>query len=187
MGADVDADQGVRLVVSDVERDQWVYVPGRTLGPLRMDMSEAEVVTALAAHGFIPERRCSSQEWHLIWFAKDDGRSGRAPVECYFGGDGSLACVFVDGHRGPQVTCEGIRLIGRVPSELAQEMEAHALAHGTGLRFGASGDVCCDRFQLELGGQRAGDRVVSWAVFFDAGDDHSIARDAMPEGVWRAW
>ncbi|MFG2113491.1 hypothetical protein ACGFRB_12790 [Streptomyces sp. NPDC048718] len=183
----MDAYLGMWPVLPDAERDQWVYVPGRTLGPLRMDMSEAEAVAALAAHGFTPKRAGHGARWDPVGFVKEDGLSGLSAVECYFLTDGELAYVVVDGRRGPQVTCEGIRLIGRVPSELAGEMEAHAIAHGTGLRFGAGGDPCCHGFQLELGAQRVGDGLVSWALFFDAGDDHSVASDAAPTGVWHRW
>ncbi|WP_329317059.1 hypothetical protein OG723_43750 (plasmid) [Streptomyces sp. NBC_01278] len=120
-------------------------------------------------------------------FAKEDTPTSQAPVECYFHADRELAYVLVDGRLGPQVTCEGIRLIGRVPSQLAQEMEAHALKYDTGLRFSPTGDLFCDGFQLEIGAQRAGDNVVSWFLFFVAGDDHSVTRDAAPEAVWHRW
>lgn len=69
---------------------------------------------------------------------------------------------------------KGTRLIGRVPSHPAQEMEAHAIKYGTGLRSSPTGDVSCDDFQLELGTQRAGDHIISSALFFVAGDDHSV-------------
>lgn len=108
-------------------------------------------------------------------------------MECYFHTDGELAYVRVDGRLGPQVTCEGIRLTGRVPSQLAQELEAHAIKCDTGLRFSPSGDVFCDSFQLELGAQRAGDHIVSSALFFVAGDDHSVTRHNAPEAVWQRW
>ncbi|MFE5488905.1 hypothetical protein ACFQ7Z_02880 [Streptomyces virginiae] len=71
-----------------------------------------------------------------------------------------------------------------MPSQLAQEMEAHAIKHDTGLRFSPTGDLSYDGFQLEVGAQRASDHVVSWALFFVAGDDHSLTRDAAPEAVW---
>ncbi|MGW6976932.1 hypothetical protein [Streptomyces sp. NPDC054952] len=66
-------------------------------------------------------------------------------------------------------------------------MEAHATKYETGLRFSPTGDIFCDGFQLELGAQRVGDHVVSWALFFVAGDDHSITRDSAPEAVWHRW
>ncbi|WP_406285326.1 hypothetical protein [Streptomyces sp. NBC_00209] len=108
-------------------------------------------------------------------------------MECYFYDDGELAYVQVDGRSGPQVTCEGIRLIGRVPSQLAREMEEYADRHGLGIRYSPTGDFFCDGFQLEVGAQRAGDHVVSWALFFVAGPDHSDARDGAPKTAWHRW
>ncbi|MFF5390184.1 hypothetical protein ACFY5H_17630 [Streptomyces sp. NPDC013012] len=180
-------DTGMWPVLPDVERDQWDYLPGRTLGPLRMDMHREEVVAALAVHGFTARPGGYGPGWKTVCFAKDDAPTSQAPVECYFHADGELAYVHVDGRLGPQVTCEGIRLIGRVPSQLAREMEAHAIEYDTGLRFSPSGDVSCDRFQLEIGAQRAGDHIVTAAVFFVAGEDHSVARDNAPEAVWWRW
>ncbi|MFJ9080284.1 hypothetical protein ACIRO3_34360 [Streptomyces sp. NPDC102278] len=66
-------------------------------------------------------------------------------------------------------------------------MEAHAIKYDNGLRFSPTGDIFCDGFPLELGAQRVGDHVVSWALFFAAGDDHSITRNSAPEVVWHRW
>ncbi|WP_386413168.1 hypothetical protein [Streptomyces polyrhachis] len=180
-------DTGIWPVLPDVERDQWDYLPGRTLGPLRMDMHQEEVIAALAVHGFTTRYDGYSPGWDPVRFTKKDTPTSQAPVECYFHEDQELAYVLVDGRLGPQVTCEGIRLIGRVPSQLAQEMEAHALKYDTGLRFSPTGDLSCDGFQLEIGAQRAGDYVMSCALFFVAGDDHSVMCDGAPNAVWHRW
>ncbi|MEV6163920.1 hypothetical protein AB0L71_18635 [Streptomyces sp. NPDC052052] len=180
-------DTGMWPVLPDTERDQWNYLPGRTLGPLRMNMQQEEVIAAMAAHGFTAQPDGYSPGWDCLRFAKEGAPMSQAAVECYFHADGELAYVQVDGRLGPQVTCEGIPLIGRVPSQLAQEMEAHATKHDTDLRFSPTGDFFCDGFQLELGAQRVGDHVVSWALFFVAGDDHSITRDEAPKVVWQRW
>ncbi|MFJ5812267.1 hypothetical protein [Streptomyces sp. NPDC093093] len=100
-----------------------------------MDMRQETVVAALAAQGYTAELDGHGPGWDPVRFAKEDTPLSRAAVECSFHEDGELACVHVDGRLGPQVTCEGIRLIGRVPSQLAQEMEAHATKHDTGLRW----------------------------------------------------
>ncbi|MFF5333615.1 hypothetical protein [Streptomyces sp. NPDC013181] len=114
-------------------------------------MSRAEVIAALASHGYsvcVEERRAG---WEALHFAKKLTGAWGSAVDCYFDDQGSLAYVQVDGRSGPQVTCEGIRLIGRVPSELAQEMQDHVVRHDLGLLFGPTGDFSCDSFQLELG------------------------------------
>ncbi|WP_159054042.1 hypothetical protein [Streptomyces sp. AS58] len=183
----MEMDTGMWPVLPDTERDQWNYLPGRILGPLRMDMHQEEVIAVLAAHGFTAKTDGYSPGWDPVRFAKEGSPLSQAELECYFYADGELAYVQVDGRLGPQVTCEGIRLIGRLPSQLAQEMEAHATKHDTDLRFSPTGDISCDGFQLELGAQRVGDRVVSWALFFVSGDDHSNTRDNAPEAVWYRW
>ncbi|MER5843449.1 hypothetical protein [Streptomyces prasinus] len=105
-------------------------------------------------------------------------------MECYFHTNGELVYVRFDGRLGPQVSCEGIRLIGRIPSQLAQEMEAHAIKHDTGLQFSPSGGISCYGFQLEIGAQRADDRIIYSTLLFVAGDDQSITRDSAPDAVW---
>ncbi|MFJ2080751.1 hypothetical protein ACIOGW_36935 [Streptomyces anulatus] len=99
-------------------------------------------------------------------FTKKGTPTSRSALDCYFGEHGELAYIHIDGCFDPQVTYEGIRLIGHVPSHFAQEMESHADEHGTDLRFSPTGDYFCDGFQLELGAQRVGAQVVSWALFF---------------------
>ncbi|MFJ3709058.1 hypothetical protein OG709_25120 [Streptomyces sp. NBC_01267] len=178
-------DQDLWAVLPDVERNQWEYVPGQALGPLRFGMSWKDCAEAMAGHGFADVSEVSEAGWCVAVFCGPEPL--QAAVKCYFDRGGVLGYVLVDGRTGPQVTCEGIRLIGRVPSELGQEMEAHAAKYGIGIRFSYGGDVCCDGFEMEPGTQRAGDTVVTWALFFSAGDDHSNARDGAPAGIWRHW
>ncbi|MFI5532103.1 hypothetical protein ACIA8O_26570 [Kitasatospora sp. NPDC051853] len=52
---------------------------------------------------------------------------------------------------------------------------------------GPTGDCVCKDLQLALGVQRAGDRTVSWALFFVAGDDYGDALDGVPEAAWHRW
>ncbi|NHI04646.1 hypothetical protein STPH2_0009 [Streptomyces sp. KO7888] len=95
--------------------------------------------------------------------------------------------MLVDGLRGPQVTCEGIRLIGRVPSELDAEMEARAVERGLGISFCLTGDLCWPDFEFDRGGQRAGDTVLSWASFFNTGEIAGTSWDITPAEVWHHW
>ncbi|MFE7358940.1 hypothetical protein ACFU8Q_39110 [Streptomyces sp. NPDC057543] len=179
-------DQDLWAVLPDGERDQWEYVSGQVLGPLRFGMSWTDCIAAMARHGFTEVSDATEVGWRVAEFRKPEPHSWQAAVKCYFDvvdRERVLEYVLVDGRTGPQVTCEGIRLIGRVPSEVAQEMEAHAVAYETGLRFSYGGDVFCDGFEMEPGTQRAGDSVVTWAFFFRAGEDHSTARDGAPAAI----
>ncbi|MFJ7949046.1 hypothetical protein ACIQ6K_36325 [Streptomyces sp. NPDC096354] len=180
-------DEDFWVVLPDADRDQWKYVPGRTLGPLHFGMIWEDCVAAMAGRGFTEVSDAAEAHWHIAEFRGSERYGWPAAVKCYFDRDRVLAYVLVDGRTGPQVTCETIRLIGRVPSELGQEMKKYAAKYDTGIRFSYGGDVFCDGFEMEPGTQRAGDAVVTWALFFSAGDDHSVARDGAPAAIWRHW
>lgn len=163
-------------------------------------MDRDDAVSAMAGHGFTAEQR-DMGKWHLsgwsewcVEFSKPESHQRwsashphRPAVKCYFIDDTGLTCVLVDGLVGPQVTHEGIRLIGRVPSELAQEMEAFADEHDTGITFSPGGDMIVSGFKIELGAQRAGDVVVTWAVFFNTGKIAGSSYDIVPTEAWRHW
>ncbi|MFF2192582.1 hypothetical protein [Streptomyces sp. NPDC058157] len=180
-------------VLDDSERDQWAYSPRRTVGPLTFGTERDEAVATMAAHGYTAEQshlgtwqRTSRSEWRVA-FGKPESRWGRPAVKCYFVEGVGLTCVLVDGLLGPQVTHAGMRLIGRVPSELAREAEAYADRHGAGLRASLGGDLYLDGCELELGAQRAGDSVVTWALFFHTADIAGTSWDIAPAEVWRHW
>lgn len=72
-------------------------------------------------------------------------------MKCYFVEGVGLTCVLVDGLCGPQVTCEGIRLIGRVASELDAEMEARAVERDLGIWYCPTGDLGWPDFEFDRG------------------------------------
>lgn len=180
-------------VLEDSKRDEWEYVPRQTIGPLDFGMDRDDAATAMAEHGFTAEQH-NMGGWHstgrIQWrveFGKLSPRWSRPAVKCYFVEGAGLTCVLVDGLVGPQVTHEGIRLIGRVPSELSREMEAYVIEHDTGLRSSPGGDLSVDSFEIELGTQRAGDTVVTWALFFNTGEIAGTSWDIAPAEVWHHW
>ncbi|MGW9134566.1 hypothetical protein [Streptomyces sp. NPDC055681] len=180
-------------VLEDSEWDQWTYVPRQTIGPLGFGMDRDGAVTAMAERGFTAERH-NMGGWHStgraqwrVEFRKPGPYWSRSAVRSYFIEGTGLTCVLVDGLLGPQVTHEGIRLVGRVPSELFQEMEAYAIEHDTGLRSSPGGDLSVDSFEIELGAQRAGDTVVTWALFLNTGEIAGTSWDIAPAEVWHHW
>lgn len=180
-------------VLEDSERDLWRYVPRQTIGPLDFGMSREAAVTAMAEHGFTAEQH-NMGSWHStgrtqwrVEFLKPRPALSRPAVKCYFVEGAGLTCVLVDGLLGPQVTHERVRLIGRVPSELFEDMEAYAIQHDTGLRSSPGGDLSVDAFEIELGAQRAGDTVVTWALFFNTGEIAGTSWDIAPEEIWHHW
>ncbi|MGW6391530.1 hypothetical protein ACWFR1_13740 [Streptomyces sp. NPDC055103] len=186
-------DTGYWAVLADSDRDQWGYVPHRIIGPLGFGMNRDDAVAVMAGRGFSAEHR-DLGGWHstrrsqwCVEFGKPELRRSRPAVKCYFVDGAGLTCVLVDGLVGPQVTHEGIRLIGRVPSELSREMEAYAIERETGLRASPGGDLSCHSFEVELGAQRSGDAVVTWALFFETGEIAGTSWDIAPVEVWHHW
>jgi hypothetical protein len=70
----------------------------------------------------------------------------RTPVTTYFRQPDSLFCVAVDALCGPQVTTDGIRLVGRVPSELNDGIFEYAASQGLEAGFLPSGDYGVEEF-----------------------------------------
>ncbi|MFF4161384.1 hypothetical protein [Streptomyces sp. NPDC001678] len=77
---------------------------------------------------------------------------------------GRLACVAVSALRGPQVTLDGLRLVGRVPSELEDAFAGYASANGHDLRYSQHADPGSETLGVVLRAQRAGDVVLSRPV-----------------------
>ncbi|GHD15195.1 hypothetical protein GCM10010334_75080 [Streptomyces finlayi] len=179
------------VVLADSERRRWEYFPRQSIGPLRFGMERQEAITAMGEHGFTATQEdlglwCDGKraQWRLEFRRAASHYLDRAVAKCYFVEGVGLSCVLVDGLCGPQVTHEGIRLVGRVPSELNQEMEAYALETGEGFRINGEGDVYCDSFVMERGTQRAGDSVVTWALFYDLRGIAGTSWDMAPTEVW---
>ncbi|MER7195950.1 hypothetical protein [Streptomyces flaveolus] len=179
-------------VLADSEREQWGYSPREAVGPLIFGVARPEAVTIMAGHGFAAEERKIGRwspqrgQW-CVEFRRVESDKHRPAVKCYFVEGVGLTCVLVDGLCGPQVTCEGIRLIGRVPSDLDAEMEACAAEHNLGIWYGPTGDLGWPDFAFDRGAQRAGDIVLSWASFFNAGEIAGSSWDITPAEVWYHW
>lgn len=71
-------------------------------------------------------------EFHTIHYcgAAAIRNDSEVAVTTYYEESATLFCVAVDALHGPQVTIDGVRLTGRVPSELAHEFIEYAVSHG---------------------------------------------------------
>ncbi|WP_236063679.1 hypothetical protein [Streptomyces poriferorum] len=176
------------VVLADTEREQWGYEPSKTLGPLSFGTTRREAVSVMAEHGFssaeseIERWNPQRAQWR-VEFSRAQSDDRRPAVKCYFVEGVGLTCVLVDGLCGPQVILRGLRLIGRVPSELDAEMEAHALEQGFGIWYCLGGDLSWSGFEFDRGTQRAGDGVVSWASFFNTAGIAGTSWDITPAEV----
>ncbi|GAA3907115.1 hypothetical protein [Streptomyces lannensis] len=178
--------------VADSEREDWGYIPRQSIGPLTFGIDRQRAIATMERHGFAAKEakidRWNAQraQWR-VEFRRTASDWERPALKSYFVEGVGLTSVLVDGLQGPQVTCEGIRLIGRVPSELSSEMMAWALEREGGISFSPGGDLSWPDFEFDRGAQRAGDTVVSWAVFFNTGDIAGTSWDINPVEVWNHW
>ncbi|MFE1879951.1 hypothetical protein [Streptomyces diastatochromogenes] len=154
---------GVWAVVDEADRVQWEMLPGECVGPLRFGMSHDEAVAAvedvlspLSTRGGYGNPVASS-EFSLV------GVSSAPAVTAYYDA-GCLACVAVNALRGPQVTLDGLRLVGRVPSELEDAFVEYTSTHDHDLRYSQHADPGSERLGVVLRAQRAGDVVLSRPV-----------------------
>jgi hypothetical protein len=148
---------GIWDVKKDEERAQWTFNPFVSVGPLRFGMSPDEVAAALnhAVAGISRGNRPGVVENQFTEIG----------VTAYYTDSARLACVAVDTLKGPQVTLDGVKLVGRVPSEVEEWLFDYAKAHGLDLRYSPEGNPMSVDLGLWLRVQRAGDVVLSRPLF----------------------
>ncbi|GAB2766882.1 hypothetical protein GCM10027072_77340 [Streptomyces bullii] len=120
----------VWAVVDEADRVQWEMLSGERVGTLRFGMSHdeaaaavADVLSPLSTRGGYGSPVTSS-EFFLI------GATSAPAVTAYYDA-GRLACVAVNALCGPQVTLDGLRLVGRVPSELEEAFAEYTSTNAT--------------------------------------------------------
>jgi hypothetical protein len=158
-------------VKTDEERDHWDFVPLVSVGPLRFGMGSDEALAAL------------DPDWPGDFASvRGAGEMPFAGVTMYF--SGGLYCVAVDAREGPQVTLDGVPLVGRVPSEAERWMTDHAERHGLELRYTHAADPELAGLGFILRAQRAGDVMLSRPVFLD--QQAEVTWDYVPGREWCA-
>lgn len=175
-------------VMPESEREQWDYVPLESVGPLQFGASPAEVVAAMRESGFtcgavsklrdfgsFPQLR---QDFH-----RPDALHWQRSVVTYYI-DSTLTCVVVSALAGPQVTWDGMRLIGRVPSVLRDELAAYLEDRELEIRFMPGGDIGADTLGVIPDWQRAGDAVLTRGVFGRRHFWGNTLHDCIPGEVW---
>ncbi|KDN80524.1 hypothetical protein [Kitasatospora cheerisanensis] len=155
---------GAWQVVEEDDRVRWEFDPLKSVGPLRFGMSYEDVLETL--DGFL-EPSCASTR-HYGQVLSDEfylPRSSNDSVLTLYYDAERLACVVVNALRGPQVTLDGLPLVGRVPSELESDFAAYTAARGHELRYSQDTSPGSDTLGVVLRAQRAGDVVLSRPVF----------------------
>jgi hypothetical protein len=169
-------------VVAESDREQWVYQPLGGVGPLRFGMSIERAAAALEGWTatVTPAHRSSFAGDQRAEFQPAGSRSYRRSVTAYFGDSEGLVCVVPDALCGPQVSMEGIQLVGRVPSQLDPDLCALMLRQGITPRYCPEGDVGADELGLIIRVQRAGDVLLTRPVLAVVRERAYTLWDGMP-------
>ena len=173
---------GVWDVLAETDRVQWTYTPSVSVGPLRFEMSPDEVVSALegftgtvdSASPYTKDRR---GEFRNIGIA-----AHRTAVTVYFGESEGLFCVVPDAQFGPQVTLDGVRLVGRIPSQLEAELDEYLSSRGIVGRYAPGGDLGAEELGILMSVQRAGDVVLTRPALLIPQERAYTLWDALPSG-----
>lgn len=175
-------------VVDESERQQWIYVPEQGVGPLRFGTSPKDAMAILQERGFTGSLSALRPE-HGALAQRGEFRTAKAPdyltaITLYFRNPGGLACVAVDALCGPQVTLDGIRLVGRVPSELMDEFFDHLTGQGLTCLISVEGDAASDELGVMIRAQRAGDILLTRPFFAQPEGWANTVHDCVPTPEW---
>lgn len=172
------------VVLKDAERVQWGFTPFVEVGPLRFGMRHDEVLAALDVDHATAMMPGSWADFRL------PTSYGPALRTYYAGADRLLHGIAVDALHGPQVTMEGLRLVGQVPSELADLFVDHVVSKGLrdDVHFSQEGDPGADELGIVLRAQRAGDILLTRPVFVArewADRVYDTSEGPIPDEEWR--
>lgn len=146
-------------VKPDSEREVWDFVPLMRVGPLHLTGMEHKDVEQVLGERSNPIGYGPDFDTHEVTCGKFRDVGVTTHYE-----DGLLRAVAVDARVGPRVRfLDEVELIGRPPSEVANWFLANH--EGLGVLINQHGDPCSDQLGLVLNTQRAGDILLSGAVF----------------------
>ncbi|MFF4879425.1 hypothetical protein [Micromonospora sp. NPDC000668] len=154
-------------VLVEAQRLPWSFTPFERVGPLEFGMTHDQVQAAV--HGAlivaVSDGTSGSEGWAEFWLERcTDARFSGPAVTAYYDESIGLAGIAVNALRGPQVTLEGMRLVGQTPSRLEDEFTDYLVAHSREMRYSQCADPCSPQLGLVLRAQRAGDVVLSRPV-----------------------
>ncbi|GIG93377.1 hypothetical protein [Plantactinospora endophytica] len=169
-------------VLAESDRHQWVYQPLVGVGPLRFGMSFEQAAAALDewTATVTPAHRSAFEGDQRAGFRTAGSPSYRLPLTAYFGDSEGIVCVVADALCGPQVSLDGIPLVGRVPSQLDAALRELMLTRGTSPQYFPEGDIGADEWGLVIQVQRAGDVLLTRPVLAVVRQRAYTVWDGMP-------
>jgi len=176
--------QGWWPVLPDDERQRWVLEPFVSVGPLRFGMSPAEVAGAMTAVTTELERHTLHRAIKSNIERVVEGTYPMFGLQLYYR-DERLAGVVVDALRGPQVSANGMALVGRVPSVLEHWLAERAEKRPSEaeLAYVSAGVPASESLGVTINVQREGDRLLTRPIFYPAEALDDLT-DWLPEGAW---
>ena len=176
-------------IVDDAERAQWNFVPFEAVGPLRFGMSIEEATTVMGAQGFTGTHSSMTRPHGALvqqaGFRFTDAPLYEEAVTVYGRKSGDVAAVAVDALCGPQVCIDGLRLVGRVPSELTDQLHSYAEKRDMAPTISVEGDAISEELGLLVRAQRASDILLSRVFFVGAFQDWAYTvHDCVPVDEW---
>ncbi|MFJ3248277.1 hypothetical protein ACIP6V_31735 [Streptomyces sp. NPDC088770] len=172
-------------MVADSDREQWDYAPLERVGPLRFGMNLEESISVMLTCGFTSDTVSELGKYGpfkqlCTRFRAVDAPFYRADVVAYYVGSMGLTCIAIDALTGPQVTLEGIRLVGRPPSELSDELTAYLESTDRKVEITPGGDIGSQDLGIMPRAQRAGDVLLTRLVLGRPNDWANTMSDCIP-------
>lgn len=154
-------------VLHEKQRLAWTFTPFERVGPLEFGMTHEQAQAALdgVLRTALREGAAGNEVRADFWLEqRSDARFSGPAVTVYYDRSIGLAGIAVNALRGPQVTLDGIGLVGQVPSRLEDWFADFLQTHDKELRYSQCADPCSAQLGLVLRVQRAGDLVLSRPV-----------------------
>jgi hypothetical protein len=178
-------------VLNGKERFSWVFTPFESVGPLKFGMTheQAQQILAGVLHTALRASLPGEESRADFWLdQRPDARFSGPAVTVYYDSSIGLAGIAVNALRGPQVSLDGMVLVGQVPSHLEARLGDYAQTHDKELRYSQSADPCSEQLGLVLRVQRAGDPVLSRPVMVaGTGADRcwDTTEGSIPQQEWK--
>ncbi|MCD0484858.1 hypothetical protein LO771_21305 [Streptacidiphilus sp. ASG 303] len=180
-------------VLDEKQRLSWVFTPFERVGPLEFGMTHEQAEAAGEGVLRTALREGSSGDGIRVDFwleQRPDARFSGPAVTVYYDRSVRLSGIAVNALRGPQVTLDGMRLVGQVPSRLEERFIDYLGMHDKELRYSQCADPCSAQLGLVLRAQRAGDLVLSRPVMVsEAWADRcwDTTEGCIPEREWKTF
>ncbi|WP_371674905.1 hypothetical protein [Streptomyces sp. NBC_01276] len=170
-----------RADVGAAERDEWSYAPAVGVGPFRFGMTVSEVVEAAGILGRTEVSDCPRQysvfsPTSKIEIHRPEVAPSPPAATAYVSEAAGLFCIAADAVQGPQVSYDGLPLVGRDLAELESDAIAYAEANDVQFRITPEGYAAPDDSGIVMRAQMVGEALRSRPLFM-------VPRD----GAWTEW